>query len=308
MKVLSIGGDKQALEPGTDVHARMAWLRSYVDVLDMYVWPHAHSLRTILRAACTRAYDVVTAQDPFWRGVIAWLAARVTGRRLHIQVHTDLHAHVWWRRLMSKMVLRHADGVRVVSEKIKRQVLDAGVRAPIHVLPVYVDLGRFESVTRVPHDREIILWVGRFEDEKDPLAAIQVLKAVCKKGRDVSLVMLGAGRLEGRLRKAAEGLPVEFPGWKPPEDYLAIADVVLSTSRHESWGASIIEALAARVPVVAPDVGVAKEAGAIVASRSHLANVVEETLRTRPEGRLKLAFLDRDEWARRWKDNLAAGA
>jgi hypothetical protein len=54
-----------------------------------------------------------------------------------------------------------------------------------------------------------------------------------------------------------------------------MTDVVLGTlaSPGESWGASIVEALA-EVPGVAPDVGIAKEAGAIVVTRQDLAGTL----------------------------------
>lgn len=63
-----------------------------------------------------------------------------------------------------------------------------------------------------------------------------------------------------------------------PAVFLETADVVLCTSLYESWGASIVEALAAGVPVVAPDVGVAKEAGATVVPRAQLAEAVVRVL------------------------------
>ena len=117
--------------------------------------------------------------------------------------------------------------------------------------------------------------------------------------------MLGKGTLEPALHVHAKGLPVEFPGWRSdPKPYLSVADVVLCTSRHESFGASIIEALAAGVPVVAPDVGIAREAGAIVVPREKLAETVIEVLRTRAQGELKLKLFSKEEWAAVWKSSL----
>ena len=66
----------------------------------------------------------------------------------------------------------------------------------------------------------------------------------------------------------------------------------------------MIEALAARIPVVAPDVGVAKEAGAIIADRDKLAERVIEVLKNPPQAHLKLPVLTGDEWVQAWKDSL----
>jgi len=246
------------------------------------------------------AFDVVTSQDPFWRGLFAWRVARRTGAKLNIQVHTGV------LNFLGKFILRRADSVRVVSEKIKQKVESIGVKVPFHVLPVYIDISKFRNIVRQPHSQKTILWVGRFENEKNPALAVSILQAVLRSGMDARLIMLGVGSLAQKLkaRAHAAGLPVEFPGWQDTATYLAQADVVLCTSKHESWGASMIEALAAGVQVVAPDVGIAREAGAEVAARSDLAQKIIEVLKSGRRGELKLQLQNAQEWARQWKETL----
>jgi glycosyltransferase involved in cell wall biosynthesis len=148
------------------------------------------------------------------------------------------------------------------------------------------------------------LWVGRLEEEKNPFLAVQIFKEVWKSNADTKLILLGDGSLQSALRLAVAGLPVDMPGWRNPEEYYAVADVVLCTSKYESWGASIVEALAAGVPVVAPDVGVAKEAGAIVVKEDHLAKEVAAALKSGQTGRLQLQLLSKEQWAVEWKKTL----
>jgi glycosyltransferase involved in cell wall biosynthesis len=226
------------------------------------------------------------------------------GAKLNVQVHTDLSVYKGIRHILARAVLRHADNVRVVSNKIKQQVEQMGVRAKISVLPVYVDTSRFSNIVPRAHTSKKILWFGRFENEKDPLLAVVVYKEILKSMPDAKLIMLGKGSLEASLKRAASGLAVEFSGWQDPAAYLGIADVVLSTSRHESWGASFVEALAAGVPVVAPDVGIARETGAIVVPRAELAQAVVEALHSDARGVLALPLLNKDEWARAWVQTL----
>lgn len=304
MKVLMISGDKNILVPGSDAFARLQVQRAAVRRLDVFVWPQIHARIDILRAAKTQHYDVVTAQDPFWRGLLAWRVARRTGAKLNLQVHADLSAQSLSRRLLARFLLRRADSVRVVSDAIREQVQSFGVTVPICVLAVYIDITRFTALAPLPHDQKTILWIGRFEAEKDPQEALQVLKTARKQGIDAKLVMLGTGSLEPTVRESARELPVEFPGWQDPAEYLPTADVVLCTSRHESWGASMVEALAAGVPVVASDVGIAREAGAIVAARSDLAEAVCDVLSTGKRGRLFLLLPTQDEWVTLWKKTL----
>lgn len=304
MNVLMISGDRNVLKEGSDAYIRLQLQRAQVETLDVFVWPQVHSLLRLLKAKYNGRYDVITAQDPFWRGHLAWHLTWLTRARLNIQVHTDLSAQPWLRRVWARFHLRRADSVRVVSEKIRAQVQAMGVGVPIYVLPVYVDIARFQNLVPVPHEQKTILWIGRFEDEKNPLAAISVLKEVRAKGIDAKLVMLGTGSLETMIRKSAEGLSVEFPGWKDPTPYLQTADVVLCTSLHESWGASMIEALAAGVPVVAPDIGIAKEAGATVVERKDLEAAVGDLLTLGKRGTLLIQIPNREEWVKKWKESL----
>ena len=304
MKVLMISGDKNILVQGSVARARLELQRSQVEQLDVFVWPQVHSKMTLWRAARKNRYDVITAQDPFWRGLLAWKLAWMMNAKLNIQVHTDLSAQSFFRRVLATLVLRHADSVRVVSEKLQKQIQALGVKTSIHLLPIYIDIQQFKNLIPRPHEQKTILWIGRFAAEKDPLCAVTVLKEVRRKDIDAKLVMLGAGSLEQALRESAAILPVEFPGWQDPKAYLQTADVVLCTSRYESWGASIIEALAAGVPVVAPDVGIAREAGAVIMPRTELGAAAIRVLNSGQRGALRIPLLTAGEWARAWRETL----
>jgi len=63
---------------------------------------------------------------------------------------------------------------------------------------------------------------------------------------------------------------------------MEVADLLLVTSQYEGYGRQIIEALAARVPVLSTDVGVAREAGAIVATEQNFADSLKQWLTNGP--------------------------
>ncbi len=297
MKVLMITGDK-SFKPG---HPRFDLQSRAVERLEVLYWGRERLWPTVPEGK----FDVVTVQDPFWRGLCGWIAARYIGAAFNVQVHTDLSVVSVVRHVLAQVILRHADSVRVVSEKIKEQVEKLGVHAPIRVLPVYIDIEKFKTNVPRLHDQLTVLWVGRFEDEKDPLYALEVLREI-RAAVDARMMLLGAGSLEQELRLAAKALPVEFPGWRDPLPYLAQADAVLSTSRYESYGASIVEALAAGVPVVAPDVGIAKEAGATVVPREELSQATMQVLKSGQRGELKIPILTKDEWVKKWQESLSS--
>lgn len=305
-----ISGDKRLLKEGSDASRRLALQRETVKQLDFFGYKGVLSgpigFIQILYKAITEGYDVITSQDPFFRGLLAWIAARLSGTQFNVQVHADMTTQHFIKRAIARFVLPHADSVRVVSERVRQQVQAMGVRVPTTVLPVFINLERFKNIKRTPDEKPLILWVGRFENEKDPFLAIEIFEKAQKTVPDAKLIMLGEGSLEERLKITASGLSVEFPGWQDTLSYLARAHVVLSTSRAESWGASIVEALAAGVPVVAPDVGIAKEAGATIASKEELASVVISVLKQKQQGELKLRVLTENEWVEKWEKSLYA--
>lgn len=304
MRVLMISGDRNLLQEGTAAHRRLLLQRAQVEELSVMYWGRD----SMWPQAPKGHFDVVTVQDPFWRGLFAWRLAQRIKARLNVQVHTDLAAQSFIRHALARIVLRHADSVRVVSEKIREQIKNFGIRVPVHIVPIYIDLAQFEGLVHVPHPRfkKTILWFGRFEHEKDPLYALEILKKVRAEEVDVGLILLGSGTLEKELRTAALKLAlwVEFVPWQDPKPYLQMADVVVCTSTHESWGASIVEALAAGIPVVAPDIGIAKEAGATVADRAELAEKVIEVLHNGIHGELRMQVKGKEAWAHAWLESL----
>ncbi len=288
---------------GTSAHERFLLQKAQVENLEVVYWGRS-SLWVPFPILGT--FDVVTVQDPFLRGLVGLNIAWRMGAKLNVQVHTDLSSQSVLRRMIAAFVLRRADSVRVVSKTIESYVTHMGVKVPIHVLPIYIDIERFQKVTHRPHTTfaKHILWVGRFEEEKNPAGAIKVLRAVRNAGIDAGLTLLGSGTLESHLRKESTGLPIEFPGWQDPLSHLETADVVISTSNHESYGASIIEALAAGVPVVAPDVGIAREAGALIVPREEMADAVTKILTSGTRSALTLSLLSKEAWAKAWRSTL----
>jgi glycosyltransferase involved in cell wall biosynthesis len=309
MKVLMISGDCSILDPTSAAGKRLSLQRGQVEALDVFVWPQVHLRREIIAASRKVKYDVVTSQDPFWRGLLAWRIARSSGAILNIQVHTDLFAQPFLRQVLASFVLRRADTIRIVSERIRAYLTLLNLRARVSLLPIYIDIEHFSHLPHTAHlgARKTMLWIGRFEKEKDPMLALRLLEQVRAQGVDACLIMLGTGTLNAQLQKTAVArhLPVEFPGWQDPVTYLPATDVVVSTSRHESYGASVIEALAAGVEVVSVDMGIAKEAGAIIVPRAELAKAIIEVLRASTRGTLKLLTPTAEEWARQWRDGLA---
>ncbi len=233
--------------------------------------------------------DVVTVQDPFETGLIGWIIARWHGAAFHVQVHTDLCAPAFRkltllnrvRVLIAGFVVRRADRIRVVSSRIKEDIETVyAPRAPITVLPIYVDLARFKNARadgagRFSKFKTKFLVVSRLEKEKNVMLAIE---SFAQAPQDACLIILDGGREKNKLQARAAKLGIAgrvfFEGRQDPAAFYALADLVLVPSHFEGYGLVIIEALAAGTPVLATDVGVAREAGAIITSPENFADAL----------------------------------
>ena len=149
---------------------------------------------------------------------------------------------------------QYVDQFVTVSESTAGHLRDLGVPASLTAtLPNFMPNDAFVS-TSSAGTGEFALAAGRLTEEKGFDTAITAARAA-----DVPLVIAGAGPDEERLRALADGADVRFTGWLAAEalaELRARAVVVLAPSRwEEPCPYSVLEALAAGVPVLASDRG-----------------------------------------------------
>jgi glycosyltransferase involved in cell wall biosynthesis len=244
--------------------------------------------------------DIVSAQDPFETGLAAYFIARRFKVPLMVEIHTDILSPQFKRAsllnrvrvLIAGFVLRRASGGYAVSSRVREEVVKRyTLSAPFEVFPIFVDTAKFAALPRAP-GRGSLLWVGRFTHEKNPMRALEALARARAAGHGAHLTMLGQGPLEGRLRLLAKELGVEahvtFAGWRDPAAFLPHTELLLVTSRYEGYGMALVEALAAGVPVLSTDVGVAREAGAVIADGDFKASLIQWLEGPRARGTLRL--------------------
>jgi glycosyltransferase involved in cell wall biosynthesis len=270
--------------------------------------------------------DVVSVQDPFETGFVGWLVSLMKKAPLHVQVHTDFLSPAYARHsTLNRMrvwiagfVLRRAKRVRVVSERIKESI-DAryALRAPITVLPIFVDVARFRTpksdfgaAGRFITFGWRILVVSRLEPEKDVALAIRAFAQAAPD--DACLIVVGGGSGREALERLARELNIShhvfFEGEQDAAPYYALADLVLVPSRYEGYGLVIVEALASGKPVLSTDVGIAREAGAIVVPREQFAEALAAWFRGGPRtaSLQNYPYKDFDGYVRAYCDDIAS--
>lgn len=173
----------------------------------------------ILPIAFRGRYDCIQVRDKFFAGLVAWLAARLTGARfVHwmsypyaesklYQANNRLvpHRHLVWlkghaiRLLLYKCILRMADHVFVQSEQMKIDVMREGIDPRI-LTPVPMGIradqvGKSEDARAPSTQAPVLLYLGIILRLRHTEMLVRVLHLVRKKYPGAQLLYVGEGQL-----------------------------------------------------------------------------------------------------------------
>jgi glycosyltransferase involved in cell wall biosynthesis len=225
--------------------------------------------------------DVVHVHHPFLSGRLALRYCRPAGIPIVFTNHTryDLYAQAYLPMLPDQIgtsflqaylpsFCREVDLVIAPSEGLRRVLRELEVEAEIEVIPNGVDLAPFaaeiEPIPRsqlgVPAEDVLLIYIGRVGPEKNLTFLVRAFAGAQAGYDEASLLIVGTGPESDNLRDLVErsGLSnkVHMTGLVPYEDiprYLKAADAFVSASVTEVHPLSVIEALAAGLPVVGID-------------------------------------------------------
>ena len=209
---------------------------------------------------------VISCQSGHEEGMMA-LAARAKKSRVQIQVHNDFYGDAFAQaslrqrmvRWGTRMAVRRCDHARVVSQGIRRSLIEAGdlTSDRIAVAPVPVV---FVGVAPKPDPTApIVLFVGRLVPQKGLTVWAEVASLVHRRIPAARFWIVGDGPDRSSLAKALEPLgdavrsfgSVSYGGLA---EIYAQASVFLLTSHYEGLGRVVVEAMLAQVPVVSTDI------------------------------------------------------
>jgi len=134
------------------------------------------------------------------------------------------------------------------------QVVSPGIRK----LPnIESDVARNEL--GISKDANLICWIGRFTNIKNPMLAAQSFSTLKNKtNKKFTMIMVGDGELFTSVQEYISNnkLDIKLVGWKTNvSNFLAASDILLLTSKNEGFGMVIAEAGWYRKPTISTKVG-----------------------------------------------------
>jgi glycogen(starch) synthase len=141
------------------------------------------------------------------------------------------------------------------------------------LIPLGVDTSRFKPAETTPSDRPTIVQAASLTPVKNQALLLETLVLIRKEIPGIHLLLAGDGPLRPELEALARSLHINnqitFAGAVPFEQmsgFFQQGHLYLQTSRHESQGMSVLEAMACGLPVLGAPVGVTADLAALPAT------------------------------------------
>ena len=257
--ILTNGGTDAQLEGAHVVPVNDRYRRSSARFFwDLFRWCRTHRLEPGTIVHAQRPDDLVP------------VLLTQKGVRAVCTLHGDAHRGVRRRRgrlaswavgVLERYALRRAGAVIAVDsrtgEAYRRRLPE--LTRTLTVIPVAIDRDVFRPSYRAEARRAlglgselVVLYVGRLSQEKRVANLLIAMDA--SELRSSTLVIVGDGPEEARLRRLAAGRRVRFLGRRGPSEVarcMNAADVLALPSEYEGLPTAALEALACGCPVVA---------------------------------------------------------
>ena len=182
------------------------------------------------------------------------------------------------KRKLYETIAAEASVIMPVSERLKEAMQACGIQnarwEKIHnvVDDFFFEKSRYRD-TGISKNRKTLLHVSCFDEAaKNVKGLLRAAKMLLEKRQDWQLVLVGTGADYKEVRAYAETLAfpegtLRWTGELTPRevaDEMQRADALVLSSRYETYGIILAEALAANLPILSTPVGIAEETADLI--------------------------------------------
>lgn len=207
-------------------------------------------------------YDAIVSFSLLPHGIAALVAGAVSGTPTHMGVlgiDLDEHAKSDYAPVVA-WLFRRFDAVSCPGTAHREQLHDLGVPpGRTAVLANAIDVERFQP-GEAEGDRYDVIWLGRLDTEKNPLAFVDAVGRLRDDGIRFRAAIVGDGPLMSAVQTRVDALDLhetlDVEGWADDTaNYYRRTDSFVLTSHRDALPLALIEAMACGAVPVAPRVG-----------------------------------------------------
>lgn len=228
-------------------------------------------LRRLLHVIRSHNIDLMHAHE-FYMNMLATLVSCMTGIPTVCTVHgKNYYPERWRRRMIYRLIARRAAQLVVVSRELQRFFCDTtGVpRERVGVILNGIDTTAFSGISRrrelldplgIPREARIVGTIGNLYEVKGQTHLVHAARLLSQCLPELHVIILGRGGMRDALRSLSVSLGIQdrihLLGFREDAaSYLGLMDVFTLPSLSEGLPISLLEAMAAEVPVVVTQVG-----------------------------------------------------
>jgi 1,2-diacylglycerol 3-alpha-glucosyltransferase len=222
--------------------------------------------------------DIIHTHTPFGAGWMAVRSAKMLKKNL-VGTHHTFYDHYlkhvkmdyqWAKKLSWKLTVKYYNHCNLIlspTQSLADTLKDAGLKKPVDIIPNSIDTSFFKPAVDTKSKEKIkanfgingksLVYLGRVSYEKNIEQIVKAFGLTLKKMPNLKLMIIGDGPERENLEKLTEVLGIKneviFTGFLYGEDLVAALqanDVFLTASKSENMPLSVIEAMAAGMPIV----------------------------------------------------------
>ena len=224
------------------------------------------------------SFDLIHVHHPSFIGSLAVVFKKKYHIPLVYTYHTRIndYLHTYFPFLSRQIVrfiiriylvrfINQTDAVTVANQSLLEELVRMGVTVPIYIVPPGVPTkiigsGNREATRKrfgIGKDKRVLLYVGRLAKEKNIYFLLKSSVRLYEHDHSLIFVIVGSGmeeegitsfvrkhHLDGTVILAVDETPDTIP------DVYAMADMFIYASQTETYGRVLVEAMAAKLPVV----------------------------------------------------------
>ena len=260
-----------------EVSSRSPWSESLTGRFARISFCNALFVLLLIKDNLARIVHINTAPDTkaLLRDVPLILIAKSLGRKVVVQIHGGLSDYntPWAINRIAIHAFNLCDRILVFSKKDMNELRPKIPTEKICVFPNAVNVKEIVSIDGnlrknllIPEENKIVLFISRFIKEKGVFDFIESIPNVLRDFRKVTFVFVGDGPEMGEMQKRCSSMAlkdcIRFTGYLDYEDTLRAfrsADIFVLPSHSEAMPISILQALAAGLPIISTHVGAIPE-------------------------------------------------